>query len=270
MAMLDRLQRDHPGVTFQIDETNDYRLFPFESVSRAPSWFQNGSPAPDHLLHNLWNLSPVRARLLARPARARGRALEAPPRRDPDGGGAAQPHHLLQRPAQAARGGASTRRPPGCASTALTATCSPRCSTRCWRTRSRSAGPHSSRGIPDAGRGALLAFRQDAEDPERRIPLRERPAGAALRPHRGPDRRLRGHGQLGGADPGPGRAAAREAPGARAAAWFPPPTGAAAWPRAPRSGLGTSGACGSATSAGACSRSVCSPPSEPAATTATA
>jgi hypothetical protein len=58
LAMLDRLRRDHPGVTFQIDETNDYRLFPFESVSRGPTWFQNGGPAPDRMLHNLWNLSP--------------------------------------------------------------------------------------------------------------------------------------------------------------------------------------------------------------------
>ena len=54
VAMLDRLRRDHPEVTFQIDETNDYRLFPFESVARGPSWFQNGSPAagpaaPQHL-----------------------------------------------------------------------------------------------------------------------------------------------------------------------------------------------------------------------------
>jgi hypothetical protein len=57
-AMLDRLRADHPHVTIQIDETNDYRLFPFESVSRGPSWFQNGSPGPDRLLHNLWNLSP--------------------------------------------------------------------------------------------------------------------------------------------------------------------------------------------------------------------
>jgi hypothetical protein len=45
-------------VTFEIDETNDYRLFPFESVSRGPSWFQNGSPEVHQLLHNLWNLSP--------------------------------------------------------------------------------------------------------------------------------------------------------------------------------------------------------------------
>ncbi len=58
MAMLDRLERDHPDVTFQIDETNDYRLFPFESVARGPSWFQNGAPGPDRLLHNIWNLSP--------------------------------------------------------------------------------------------------------------------------------------------------------------------------------------------------------------------
>jgi hypothetical protein len=58
VGMLDRLRADHPGVTFQIDETNDYRLFPFESVTRGPSWFQNGSPTYDRLLHNLWNLSP--------------------------------------------------------------------------------------------------------------------------------------------------------------------------------------------------------------------
>jgi hypothetical protein len=56
--MLDRLRRDHPEVTFQIDETNDYRLFPFESAARGPMWFQNGTPSPDRLLHNLWDLSP--------------------------------------------------------------------------------------------------------------------------------------------------------------------------------------------------------------------
>jgi hypothetical protein len=58
VAMLDRLQRSYPRVTFQIDETNDYRLFPYESTSRGPTWFQNGSPEADRLLHNLWNLSP--------------------------------------------------------------------------------------------------------------------------------------------------------------------------------------------------------------------
>ena len=58
VRMLDRLEARHPGVTFQIDETNDYRLFPFESVSRGPTWFQNGAPSPERMLHNLWDLSP--------------------------------------------------------------------------------------------------------------------------------------------------------------------------------------------------------------------
>ena len=58
VAMVDRLRADHPEVVFQIDETNDYRLFPFESVTRGPSWFQNGGPDVAHMLHNLWNLSP--------------------------------------------------------------------------------------------------------------------------------------------------------------------------------------------------------------------
>jgi hypothetical protein len=56
VAMLDRLQAAHPEVTLQVDETNDYRLFPYESLTRGPTWFQNGSPEPDHLLHNIWNL----------------------------------------------------------------------------------------------------------------------------------------------------------------------------------------------------------------------
>jgi hypothetical protein len=58
LAMLDRVQADHPTVTLQIDETNDYRLFPYESVVRGPSWFQNGHPEQRQMLHNLWNLSP--------------------------------------------------------------------------------------------------------------------------------------------------------------------------------------------------------------------
>src|SRR5918996_3623198 len=56
--MLDRLQSAHPEVTYSIDETNDYRMFPFESVARGPSWFQNGSPESSQLLHNIWNLAP--------------------------------------------------------------------------------------------------------------------------------------------------------------------------------------------------------------------
>jgi hypothetical protein len=58
VRMLDRIHRDHPDVTLQIDETNDYRLFPFESVPRGPSWFQNGTPETKQLVHNLWLLNP--------------------------------------------------------------------------------------------------------------------------------------------------------------------------------------------------------------------
>jgi hypothetical protein len=52
------VQADHPGVTVQIDETNDYRLWPFESVARGATWFQNGAPLPPQLLHNAWSLAP--------------------------------------------------------------------------------------------------------------------------------------------------------------------------------------------------------------------
>ena len=58
VAMMDRLQAGHPEVTYEIDETNDYRMFPYESVARGPSWFQNGAPPAAQLLHNLWSLAP--------------------------------------------------------------------------------------------------------------------------------------------------------------------------------------------------------------------
>ena len=82
--MLDRLIADHPDVTFQIDETNDYRLFPFESVARGPSWYANGSPTPDQALHNLWTLAPyVPGFTLGQ--HALGRAGDELQRRLPDG-----------------------------------------------------------------------------------------------------------------------------------------------------------------------------------------
>ncbi len=58
VAMLDRVRADHPDVTLQIDETNDYRLFPFESGARGPTWYANGGPRPNEALHNLWVLAP--------------------------------------------------------------------------------------------------------------------------------------------------------------------------------------------------------------------
>lgn len=56
-AMVERLRADFPEVPFGIDETNDYRMFP-RSVPYGPSWFQNGSPRSEQLLHNIWNLAP--------------------------------------------------------------------------------------------------------------------------------------------------------------------------------------------------------------------
>ncbi|MFN2543186.1 MAG: CehA/McbA family metallohydrolase [Actinomycetota bacterium] len=58
LHMLDRVIADHPDVTFQIDETNDYRLFPFESLARGATWYANGGPTVAEALHNLWILAP--------------------------------------------------------------------------------------------------------------------------------------------------------------------------------------------------------------------
>lgn len=56
--MLDRVLKDHPDVTIQMDETNDYRLFPFEALVRGPTWYMNGSPAPNESLHANHVLAP--------------------------------------------------------------------------------------------------------------------------------------------------------------------------------------------------------------------
>ena len=52
----------HPGVTFELDETNDQRAWPFECVALGPSWFDNGhlhgSTAQAKELHDLWAASP--------------------------------------------------------------------------------------------------------------------------------------------------------------------------------------------------------------------
>lgn len=58
MRMLDRVLADHPDVTIQMDETNDYRLWPFEAIARGPTWYQNGSPTPNDALHANWVLAP--------------------------------------------------------------------------------------------------------------------------------------------------------------------------------------------------------------------
>lgn len=58
LALIDKLRAEFPDVAFAVDETNDYRLFPFESTLRGPTWFTNGGPTVAQILHNTWNLSP--------------------------------------------------------------------------------------------------------------------------------------------------------------------------------------------------------------------
>lgn len=55
-------ERLHPGVTFELDETNDQRLWAFRSAALGPSWFDNGhlqgSSYPSRLLHDVWSAAP--------------------------------------------------------------------------------------------------------------------------------------------------------------------------------------------------------------------
>ena len=63
VALVRRFQAAHPGVTFELDETNDQRGWPFESVALGPSWFDNahthaGSTKQSKLLHDIWTAAP--------------------------------------------------------------------------------------------------------------------------------------------------------------------------------------------------------------------
>jgi len=60
--LVHRMQQQNPGVTFELDETNDQRAWPFESAQIGPSWFDNGhlhgSGPVEKLLHDIWDASP--------------------------------------------------------------------------------------------------------------------------------------------------------------------------------------------------------------------
>ena len=62
VSMVRRMQVEYPGVSFELDETNDQRAWPFESVALGASWFDNGhthgSTLPSKLLHDLWSAAP--------------------------------------------------------------------------------------------------------------------------------------------------------------------------------------------------------------------
>jgi hypothetical protein len=62
VSLVHQMQQRHPNVTFELDETNDQRAWPFESAEIGPSWFDNGhlhgSGAVPKLLHDLWTAAP--------------------------------------------------------------------------------------------------------------------------------------------------------------------------------------------------------------------
>ncbi len=61
-AWVHEQQVRHPGVTFELDETNDQRLWALRSAALGPSWFDNGhlqgSTYPARLLHDVWSAAP--------------------------------------------------------------------------------------------------------------------------------------------------------------------------------------------------------------------
>jgi hypothetical protein len=62
VSLVREMQQAHPTVTFETDETNDQRSWPFESAALGPSWFDNahlhGSTAVAKLLHDVWSAAP--------------------------------------------------------------------------------------------------------------------------------------------------------------------------------------------------------------------
>ncbi|HET6815866.1 MAG TPA: alpha-galactosidase [Mycobacteriales bacterium] len=62
VALVRQMQKENPGVTFELDETNDQRAWPFESAALGPSWFDNmhphGSTQVAKLLHDVWSAAP--------------------------------------------------------------------------------------------------------------------------------------------------------------------------------------------------------------------
>jgi hypothetical protein len=62
VSLVRRMEQAHPGVTFELDETNDQRSWPFESAALGASWFDNmhlhGSTQVAKLLHDTWSAAP--------------------------------------------------------------------------------------------------------------------------------------------------------------------------------------------------------------------
>ena len=169
VAMLDRLIAIYPDVTFQIDETNDYRLFPFESALRGPTWFANGNPTTAQALHNLWVLAPYVPASLVGQSTLTGEDLPTDYRM-----AVALPSHLTffrdltdysdEEVATAARWVELYRRHRD----RFTSLAYPLLDDPLSGTTWTALQPWDL----DAQRGALLVYRQDNPDAVRRVPLR--------------------------------------------------------------------------------------------------
>lgn len=61
-AWVKQQERNHPGVAFELDETNDQRLWAFGTTQIGPTWFDNGhlhgSTQPAKLAHDVWDAAP--------------------------------------------------------------------------------------------------------------------------------------------------------------------------------------------------------------------
>jgi hypothetical protein len=62
VSLVRQMEQAHPGVTFELDETNDQRSWPFESAALGASWCDNmhlhGSTEVAKLLHDVWSAAP--------------------------------------------------------------------------------------------------------------------------------------------------------------------------------------------------------------------
>lgn len=182
LALFEKLHARYPDVAFSIDETNDYRLFPFESTLLGPTWFTNGGPSVAQVLHNTWSLAPWI------PAMSLGQKVLTGSQRNGNPVATAVAATLLNQ--QMITEDLRPSRRPEWAGIAEQA--------RPWFDWGKANRDRYLSGVvypllddplggqkwtalqswnPEAGRGALLAFRQDDPRPSVEIALRNVPGG---------------------------------------------------------------------------------------------
>ena len=188
VAMLDRAARRLPGR--HLPDRRDQRL-PAVPVrvgrARADVVPERRARAVDRCCTTCGSCSPYIPAFALGQKVLGGRRVQALAGRHADGGRAAVADLVLRRPAHAADGGASTPARAVAGRGARRTATSSAASLPAAR-RSAHAGVDRAAGLgPGAGRGALLAFRQDVGGGDATVALRERPARAALRLRSAPD-----------------------------------------------------------------------------------